>query len=129
MLTCTSVQLGYPTLIASNRPRFHCVCSACFDGTVKVFDAASLKPKNSAPLFTFNRHSALVYAVNFSPDGEYVATAGADKGVYVYSTTDGCLVRSYVGSAAAFDLSWSSTGGKLAVGFASGAVTVLDLRR
>ncbi len=107
---------------------FCCGNSCCFDGTVKIWDAATLRPKAAATL-TISRHTSLVYAIAYSPDGDYFATAGADRGVHVWSSSDGSLVRTFMGPSAAFDVAFSPTGGKVAVAYASGAAAVIDLRR
>jgi transducin (beta)-like 1 len=105
------------------------IASACFDGTVKVWDVGTLKARGTPALFTLQRHAALVYALAYSPDGDYLATAGADRSVNIYSAADGSLVRTYLGPAAAFDAAFSPAGNRLAVAFASGVTTVIDLRR
>ncbi len=104
------------------------LASAGFDGTVRVWDASALKSK-AAPTHLLHRHAGLVYALAFSPDGAYIASAGADRVVNIWSAGDGSLVRTFTGPSSAFDASFSASGSKLAVCFASGVTTVVDLRR
>ena len=111
------------------------LASACFDGTVKIWDAntlntstASSKTSPSAT-YTLSRHTALVYALGYSPDGEYLVTGSADRSVYVWSTRDGSVARSYMGPSAVFDVAFSPDSNKIAVAYANGSSTVLDLRR
>ncbi len=80
------------------------------------------------PRLSLQRHSALVYAVAFSPDGDLVAAASADKGLSVWSARDGSLVRTLAGPAACYDTAFSPDGGKLAACFGNGQVQVVDLR-
>ena len=98
---------------------------------MRLWDVASLRLRGtSQPAgMALQRHSALVYAVAFSPDGDYLASAGADRGVHVWSAADGSLVRTYTGAAAAFDVQFSAEGGRLAVALANGSTAVIDLRR
>ena len=70
----------------------------------------------------------MAYSVAFSPSGEFVASISTDRLVAVHSTADGSLVRTYVGPAAGFDVSWAPEGTRLAACFATGAVAVIDLR-
>lgn len=79
-------------------------------------------------LFTLNKHSQPVYSVAFSPTGKYVATGSFDKSVYIWSTGDGSLVKSYKGSGGIFEVCWNKTGDQVAACFSSKNVVVLDLR-
>ncbi len=91
---------------------------------MRVWDpAAPTKPRLS-----LLRHSALVYAVAFSPDGDFLAAASADRGLSVWSTRDGSLVRALTGPAACYDVAFAPDGGKLAACFGNGQVQVVDLK-
>jgi transducin (beta)-like 1 len=69
----------------------------------------------------------MVYSVAFSPDGELLVAASADRAVSVYSTKDGSLLRTFTGSSAAYEAAFSPEGDKVAAVFASGAVALVDL--
>ncbi len=97
--------------------------SSSFDGTVRVWDPVTGKAR-----LTLTPHSAMVYALAFSPSGEFVASTSTDRLVAVHSTSDGSLVRTYVGPAAGFDVAWAPEGNRLAACFASGAVALIDVR-
>ena len=91
---------------------------------MRVWDpAAPAKPRLS-----LHRHAALVYSIAFSPDGELLAAASADRGLSVWSTRDGSLVRTLAGPAACYEAAFSPEGGKLAACFGNGQVLALDLR-
>lgn len=112
---------------------------ASFDGTVKLWDATTLTSSSSSsnnstknspsPLYTLSRHTALVYALGYSPDGEYLVTGSADRSIYVWSTRDGSVARSYMGPSAVFDIAFSPDSSKVAAAYANGTSTVFDLRR
>ena len=91
---------------------------------MRVWDPAVGKAR-----LTLAAHSAMVYAVAFSPTGEFVASVSADRVVAVHATADGALVRSFLGPAAGFDVAWAPEGNRVAASFATGAVAVIDLRR
>ena len=99
------------------------LASASFDASVRLWDPAAGKMR-----CTLAHHSALVYAVVFSGNGEYLASASADKQVCVWSAKDGALLRTFTGPSACYDIAFSPEGGKLAACYSSGAVAVLDLR-
>ncbi len=99
--------------------------SASFDGTVRIWDPAA----PSKARLVLASHSAMVYAVAFSPNGDFVATTSADRIVAIHSTVDGALVKSYMGSGAGYDLSWAPEGNRVAACFATGNIAVIDMKR
>ena len=70
---------------------------------VEVFSAQSHE-------FTYKRHTEAVKAVQWSPDGTYIASAGVDGSVQVWDARAGKHLFSYNGhSGAVSALSWSPT--------------------
>jgi WD40 repeat protein len=65
-------------------------------------------------LFTLGDHDGLVYAVAFSLDGRYLATAGRDEAIRVWDAARGKLVRSLQGHAGTVRALAYSPGGRLA---------------
>jgi hypothetical protein len=55
------------------------LASACLDGTVKVWDAATGKES-----LTLKGHAGSVYSVAFGPDGQRLASASTDGTVKVW---------------------------------------------
>jgi WD40 repeat protein len=92
---------------------------------VKVWDP--LAPGGKLK-YTLSRHSGMVYALAFSPDGQYFVSGSTDKTVFVWKASDGSLVRSYSAPSGVYDLSWNATGDKIACACANSAVSVLELR-
>lgn len=99
------------------------LASASFDSTVKLWD-----PETSRARLTLAKHTALVYAIAWSPDGDLIASGASDNTVHLWSARDGSLVRSLPTSGGVFDLQFSASGNRLAVATADAGVTVVDLR-
>lgn len=76
--------------IAFNPSNKQMFASASGDGTVRVWQGKEL-------LYTLRGHQGPVYRVQFSPDGQTIATAGADGTVKLWSLEDGTLLDSLEG--------------------------------
>jgi WD40 repeat protein len=73
------------------------------------------------------RHGAEVWGLAWSPDGETLASAGADGRVELWR--GGRLTRSYRSDhGVAFAVAWSPVGNGLVAGYADGSVARLDQR-
>lgn len=97
--------------------------SASLDSSVKLWDPATGKLRA-----TLSRHTAMVYALAFSPDGEFLVSGSTDKSVYVWRVRDGGLVRTYAAPSGVYDVAFNASGDKVAVCAANSSVSVLDLR-
>jgi transducin (beta)-like 1 len=77
------------------------LASASLDGVVRLYVP-------SGQLFTrLAGHHHHVFAVRFSPSGQWLASAGADSRVIVWAVDTGRVVHVYAGNAAAvLDLDW-----------------------
>lgn len=91
---------------------------------MRLWDAVAGRAKA-----TLARHTAMVYAIAFSPDGSLLASGSSDRSVHVWSVKDGSLVRSFTGASGVFDVAFSPDGSELAAACANSSVTVLSLRR
>lgn len=70
-------------------------------------------------------HSDTVFALAFSPDGEYVASASADRTAKVFRTADGELVRTFEGHTDhVTGVSWRANGKQLATSSADRKIKV-----
>ena len=94
------------------------LCSASFDSTVRLWD-----PDSGKCLHTLEHHTQPVYSVAFSPDGRFLATGSRDKLCVIWDVKNGHLVRQYEGGGGIFEVSWNSSGTKLAVSFQDSSVS------
>ena len=92
--------------------------SASFDSTVRLWD-----PDSGKCLHTLEHHTQPVYSVAFSPDGRFLATGSRDKLCVIWDVKNGHLVRQYEGGGGIFEVSWNSSGTKLAVSFQDSSVS------
>lgn len=103
------------------------LASASFDSMVKLWDV-----ETGCCVHSLNRHDKKVYTVAFSPSGDFIASGSLGGQLYVWSTKDGSIVRSYKGGSDIFEVAWNSAGDRIAacggVSGASNAVTVIDFR-
>ena len=70
-----------------------------------------------------------VYSLDFSPNSEFLATASYGRCINIWSVKDGTLLKKFRGDGAAIEVKWNPAGNKVAACFASGTVTVLDLKK
>lgn len=79
-------------------------------GVARVFNVA-----DGACTLELGEHTDILYDAEFSPDGEWLATAGYDRVIRLWRVSDGSLVRSIdVHKGAVFDLAWHPSGKVLA---------------
>ena len=74
-------------------------------------------------LHTLKKHDDPVYSVSFSPDGKYLASGSFDKWIYIWSTSDGSIIKQYKGSSGIFEVCWNKDGSKLAASLANNTVS------
>jgi transducin (beta)-like 1 len=97
------------------------LCTASFDGTVKVWDAAHGKE-----LHTISRHNQAVYSLAPSPNGQLLAVGSLGGYVSVWKLSDGTLSSEFRGTGDTFDVSWSADGTLLSSAYSSGSVRLTD---
>ena len=72
-------------------------------------------------------HSDTVFGIEFSPEGQYVASAAADRFVKVFDVNAGTLVRTFEGHTHhVLDVAWRSDGKVLASGGADNVIKIWD---
>ncbi len=97
------------------------VAAAAHDWIVSVWNVA----QSEAPVRLLTAHRSAVQAVAYAPEGELIATGGADKSIRLWRKGDGGLLRSYRAHADFVTaLAFDSDGGVLASGSLDGRVKV-----
>lgn len=99
------------------------LATASFDATVRLWDPATGKS-----VHTLVKHTTMVNAIAFSPDGAYLASGSADRNVHIWNVRTGALTRTYTAPASVFDISFNAHGDRLAVACANSAVAVVEVR-
>eukprot|EP01041_Mallomonas_annulata_P001661 gene1661-3212_t len=99
------------------------LCTASFDGTVKVWSA-----ETGEIVYNLRRQAQPVYSIAASPNGALLATGSLGGFVSIWSLKDGTLVREIHGGGDTFDVSWSHDGTMLCSCFSSGMLYILDAR-
>eukprot|EP01112_Ceratiomyxa_fruticulosa_P017786 TRINITY_DN5605_c0_g1_i1.p1 TRINITY_DN5605_c0_g1~~TRINITY_DN5605_c0_g1_i1.p1 ORF type:complete len:343 (-),score=65.81 TRINITY_DN5605_c0_g1_i1:14-1042(-) len=83
----------------------------------------------NAPIMLLTGHKAEVNSVRFSPNGEFIATAGGDKEIFFWNTYGDCLnylvLPGHQGSI--LEVSWSGDGTKIASASADKTVAFWDV--
>jgi len=113
------------------------VTALAFSHDGKLLATGSGEPSRSGELKIWNvadgklvrevkdPHSDTIFAIEFSPDNQYVASCGADRFMKVFKTADGSFVRSFEGHTHhVLGVSWSADGRTLATGGADKVIKV-----
>lgn len=89
---------------------------------------------STTPLITFNDHTKPIWAVSWSPNGKYIASASDDGTSHVWSTTTHERLFSYrsriqpaKSDDGAYAIAWMPNSAGIAVGFADGTAQLVDL--
>ena len=70
----------------------------------------------------------VIYSIEFSPNGEFLASGSLDHWLFVWSVKDGRLIKSFYGGGGVTDISWNKSSDKIAVTYVNKIVCVLDLK-
>jgi WD40 repeat protein len=92
-------------------------------GEVKIFNLAD----GALARDITDAHSDTVFGLEFSPDGDYLASSAADRFVKVFKAADGKIAKSFEGHTHhVLDVTWKSDGKVLASGGADNVIKVWD---
>eukprot|EP01036_Dinobryon_divergens_P023997 gene23997-32402_t len=104
-----------PHSVNSDKPLF--LCTASFDGTVKVWSATS-----GEIVYNLCKKTQPVYSLSTSPNGAYLVTGSLGGNVAIWSLANGDLLKECQGTGDTFDVSWSRDGSLLCACFSSGNI-------
>jgi WD40 repeat protein len=95
-------------------------------GELKLWNVEN--PASPALAKAFNEpHSDTIFTVRFSPEGERIATGGADRFVKIWNTADASLIRALEGHTHhVLGVAWQMNGKVLASGSADNTIKVWD---
>ena len=96
-VTSFASEIDVTTLGAAWSPDETRLVFACGDGTVRTWDLiATTEPETISYPYTSNvlyRHEDAVWAVDWSPDGRWIASGGADNTLRVWDVIEGEMVE------------------------------------
>lgn len=88
----------------------------------------------TAPLMTFNDHAKTIWAISWSPNGKYIASAADDGTSHVWNVSTRQRVLSYhsdiqpaQGDDGAYSVAWLPNSTGIAIGFADGTAQMVNL--
>jgi len=125
--------LAYYTYTSSRSGSSSLLRSSGSDGTYPGFQTTSTVG-STTPLMTFNDHTKTIWAVSWSPNGKYIASASDDGTSHVWSATTHERLFSYRSQIqpaqsddGAYSIAWTPDSSRIAVGFADGTAQLVDL--
>lgn len=84
-----------------------------------VVDLWRVSDRNPTPTYTYQKHRGGIFTIAWSPDGKYIASAGADQTIQVWDALNGTLAFSYRGhieqkpTGAVQQIAWSPNGKRI----------------
>ena len=98
------------------------LCTASFDGTVKIWNSLS-----GVQVHSLSSQAQPVYSIAASPSGNFIATGSLGGHVSVWALNDSTLLKEMKGEGDTFDVSWSHDGTLLCACFSSGQLHILPM--
>jgi len=79
------------------------------------------------PLLTYDKHTAALSSMSWSPDGKYIASACVNGEVHVWNATSGIPLFTYKAQNSIWSVAWSPDNKRLAAGGADALVRIWDI--
>eukprot|EP01096_Ripella_sp_DP13-Kostka_P018407 TRINITY_DN9999_c0_g1_i1.p1 TRINITY_DN9999_c0_g1~~TRINITY_DN9999_c0_g1_i1.p1 ORF type:complete len:472 (-),score=181.96 TRINITY_DN9999_c0_g1_i1:145-1560(-) len=100
------------------------LASASVDNTIRLWDTDTYKCKH-----VLDRHQSPINTIAFSPDGDLLASGGFDQFIYIWSTQNGELIKSFKADGFVHDICWDRSGQRVAATLSSKTAIVIDVRK
>lgn len=119
---------GAPTNsnLSSSTPSSSLLATASFDGTVRLWSFSLTGPSPTVHcIHVLRKHTQPVYAIDFSPCGNYLASGSLDGALILWSLEEGRPLRTYQGKGGIFEVTWSNATGESSIISSSGIPAAL----
>lgn len=123
---CIHTLVGHEKIISDiqwNPKDNNILATSSLDGTINIWDT-----KAGKKLVTMSVSSSEIMAIQFSPDGELIAS-GDERSVSVFDVATGNRVVVFEGNSEVHDLKWDNTGKHISVCFEDSTIAIIHIQK